>query len=432
MREYRTIDSNFKNCSFKLFLPKVTFVGEYINIDFTVSSRRMDAGFRYIVKNCEIIDKFGVSRIFELNNCSNFSRDIRQMISIDGEKILKSEFSFILNILTKDGESVFVKYFYKKDSQVILKSVSISDITNEEEEYFMSAFRLALERLAIENNEDSYENNAERIDNPDFKDYVKAISDEIDYLKNNGGQLHKVSNGHILSNDSGEHCYLFELEAELYLSDDAPVMLKIGHETVKGKVIVCDGFQIIVSLKKYIGDTVLTGLISVEPWELLKKLKEHINRISESDRIAYKLFYEGPTLADKVAPLETIMRGQDNTIAQAVLNDITVVWGPPGTGKTYTMAQITKKFVQMGKTVLIVSHSNISVDNVVKQISKQFEESGLSDLLSQGKVLRYGHVRDESLDNNTNCVAFKFALSQDSKLNKKYETYSKESKKQIQ
>ena len=44
------------------------------------------------------------------------------------------------------------------------------------------------------------------------------------------------------------------------------------------------------------------------------------------------------------------------------------VWGPPGTGKTYTMSQIAKTYVKQGKTVLIVSHSNVSVDGVVKKI----------------------------------------------------------------
>ena len=53
---------------------------------------------------------------------------------------------------------------------------------------------------------------------------IDYVIPNIDYLKNNGGQLHKVSNGHILSNDSGEHCYSFELEAELYLSDDEDIM----------------------------------------------------------------------------------------------------------------------------------------------------------------------------------------------------------------
>lgn len=44
------------------------------------------------------------------------------------------------------------------------------------------------------------------------------------------------------------------------------------------------------------------------------------------------------------------------------------MWGPPGTGKTYTMAKIAKKYIAQNKSVLIVSHSNVSVDGVIKKL----------------------------------------------------------------
>lgn len=93
------------------------------------------------------------------------------------------------------------------------------------------------------------------------------------------------------------------------------------------------------------------------------------------------------------------------------------------------MAQITKQFVLMGKSVLIVSHSNISVDNVVKQIANQFSKSGLSDIIHQGKILRYGYVRDEELSKNNNCVAFNYTLNKHFDLKNMYSKLSEESKK---
>lgn len=83
----------------------------------------------------------------------------------------------------------------------------------------------------------------------------------------------------------------------------------------------------------------------------------------------------------------------------------------------------------MGKSVLIVSHSNISVDNVVKQIANQFSDNGLSDIISQGKVLRYGYVRDEELSKNNNCVAFNYTLNKYLDLKNRYSKLSEESKK---
>lgn len=219
------------------------------------------------------------------------------------------------------------------------------------------------------------------------------------------------------------------METELYLADDAPVSLIKGIEKFEGKDIVCDGFQIIIALNNNIGETVSSAQISVEPWKLLEKLKEKIKNITEDDRIAWKLFNDGPGLADKTSNPLSVKCGQTVAIEHAPNNDITVIWGPPGTGKTYTMAQITKQFVLMGKSVLIVSHSNISVDNVVKQIANLFSNSELFDIISQGKILRYGYVRDEELSQNSNCVAFNYTLNKHLDLKNRYSLLSEESKK---
>ena len=87
-----------------------------------------------------------------------------------------------------------------------------------------------------------------------------------------------------------------------------------------------------------------------------------------------------------------------------------MIWGPPGTGKTYTMAQIAKEGLQKGKSVLIVAHSNVSVDGVIKQTAAVLRNAGMESLLAEGKVLRYGYVRDEELSKDSFAVAYNYAL----------------------
>ena len=57
----------------------------------------------------------------------------------------------------------------------------------------------------------------------DFDEYVDAIYSEMFFLKNNGGKRYKVIDGNLLTPNSNEYFYSFELESELYLSDDAPI-----------------------------------------------------------------------------------------------------------------------------------------------------------------------------------------------------------------
>ena len=75
------------------------------------------------------------------------------------------------------------------------------------------------------------------------------------------------------------------------------------------------------------------------------------------------------------------------------------VWGPPGTGKTYTMAKIANSYIAQGKSVLIVSHSKVSVDGVIKQVVKMLGTDKQS-VLEDGKILRFGYVRDDELSQN--------------------------------
>lgn len=431
MKKYKSVQQNFSDCPFKVMLPKITVVEPFINIEFSISFIGKSHPVKYMVKECSVTDKLGNIATVNPKGQSNFLGIAKSTAVIDERRLLKSSFTIVITILTMDGDSVDVTYFYERNKPLLLKSIAIADMTEQEKDLFMLEFNAAIEQAEVIGNENTNkkENQHEPPQNHDFDKYVDAISSELFFLKHHGGKKHKVTDGRLLTPNSNEFCYSFELESELYLSDDAPVSVIRGLETVNGTVIVCDGFQIIVSLEHNIGDTVPSAQISVEPWKLLEKLRERVKSIKPDNHIAWKLFHQGPTLAEKTSNVNTVNRGQDIAIKHALEEDITIIWGPPGTGKTYTMAQMTERFVSLGKTVLIVSHSNISVDNVVKQISNQFSNNHLAPILTKGKVLRYGFVRDEELSQNDNCVAFNFALNSHPELKTQYLAISEESKK---
>ena len=69
------------------------------------------------------------------------------------------------------------------------------------------------------------------------------------------------------------------------------------------------------------------------------------------------------------------------------------------------MSQIAKAYVKQGKSVLIVSHSNVSVDGVIKKIV-QILDPDMEQDLRDGKILRYGYVRDEKLSKHPYATSF--------------------------
>lgn len=258
---------------------------------------------------------------------------------------------------------------------------------------------------------------------PPLKDYVNAVFREMYYIRENGGKKHKLTNGRVIVERNDAAYYSFDSESELNLADDSPVTVTVGENDYSGFVFSCDGFRLTVALNANIGNSIPEAAITVEPWKLLQKLGNRLSNITENDRIAIKLFTEGPRLAEK-SPTTDIAKGQENAVKKAEENEITVIWGPPGTGKTYTMSEIARRFLNKGYKILIVSHSNISVDNVIKSIDARLRENGQTAPLERGKVLRYGYVRDNELKKNDNVVSFNRAAMENKDLYNNYVSLS--------
>ncbi|WBW74715.1 DNA polymerase alpha-associated DNA helicase A [Schizosaccharomyces osmophilus] len=52
------------------------------------------------------------------------------------------------------------------------------------------------------------------------------------------------------------------------------------------------------------------------------------------------------------------------------VQELALIHGPPGTGKTHTLVEIIRQLVKKGKRVLVSGASNLSVDNIVDRISQ--------------------------------------------------------------
>jgi DNA polymerase alpha-associated DNA helicase A len=51
-------------------------------------------------------------------------------------------------------------------------------------------------------------------------------------------------------------------------------------------------------------------------------------------------------------------------------NHLSLIHGPPGTGKTHVCVEIINQLVKRGEKVLVCGPSNISVDNLVERLGK--------------------------------------------------------------
>ncbi|WP_433792665.1 AAA domain-containing protein [Actinoplanes sp. CA-252034] len=119
------------------------------------------------------------------------------------------------------------------------------------------------------------------------------------------------------------------------------------------------------------------------PTRLLVKLKEGIAGLKEAG-LAHDLAAGRLTPAPSHPPhVSDFTPAQDAALAACRGRGVHLVWGPPGTGKTRVLAEAIDALVRDGKRVLLVSATNIAVDNALLGAVK-------SKRHRQGHLLRVG------------------------------------------
>ena len=68
---------------------------------------------------------------------------------------------------------------------------------------------------------------------------------------------------------------------------------------------------------------------------------------------------------------------QNLAINRALSGKPMVIWGPPGTGKSQTIANLIATLVARGKSVLFVAEKRAAIDMVIRRL----DSTGLSDLV---------------------------------------------------
>lgn len=97
---------------------------------------------------------------------------------------------------------------------------------------------------------------------------------------------------------------------------------------------------------------------------------------------------EGPPLND----------GQRRAWHACRTRGVHLVWGPPGTGKTMVIAAALQELMAAGKSVLLVSGTNIAVDNALARAAKTIQ-------LMPGQMVRAGNPHlTEIADNHAICL----------------------------
>ncbi|OIK11366.1 DNA helicase [Bacillus sp. MUM 116] len=228
-----------------------------------------------------------------------------------------------------------------------------------------------------------------------IKEWQQTLQNEINYLKKFGSNKLIVLNGRILTNDRA-FSYYFDTLNPLKIPVGSSIRLEWGELKQNGRILSSEGRGIIIALEQSWGEVISEAFLFHDPWELLEQLIQRLDQIKKSKqkRLRVKRLMD-PSMPAK-HPVDKIKSNVHELVLRSKYNPVTFVWGPPGTGKTYTLARVAANKYFQKKRVLILSHSNQAVNVLISEISsfiikmKRFRE---------GDVLRYGFHSGEGMAN---------------------------------
>jgi hypothetical protein len=242
----------------------------------------------------------------------------------------------------------------------------------------------------------------------------EALSHMIDALglevaairKKGGGTQIDLRGGERVGEAEGSWLYRFIVAEDLNLRDDTPVRVTCGQEDVSGVLVSFRDGVLIVALEKDLGPKIAAARLVANDSFLVERLKErleeirggeaHFNR-QASDRVLGLSPVRSADGEPNPAAIQGDGRPNDDqmlAVRRSLGSDTTYVWGPPGTGKTTTLARIVEAHYRAGHSVLLVSNTNIAVDTALERVAERLKGE---PEFHQGLVIRQGPVVKEEL-----------------------------------
>jgi AAA domain len=217
-----------------------------------------------------------------------------------------------------------------------------------------------------------------------MQQWQKALRLEAKEIKENGKHIFPLTNGKRMAVIGEDVYYLFQSPFELSLRDDIPIRLIHNEQEYDGQLVSSLGTHLLIKIQASLGTHVREAELMSAPWELLLTLAERFDDVPRDKQKRIHALLTGKATVKH--PQTENMPSLKEAIYRAWYNKTTYIWGPPGTGKTYTLAHIVAEHYRRRKKVLVLSHSNAAVDVIMLEVAKIMENEW-----KEGQIVRYGY-----------------------------------------
>ena len=244
-------------------------------------------------------------------------------------------------------------------------------------------------------------NNTEKLQNEVYLDgflveFRQALRDEIKEIEKNGLSSIQLKEGHRLYSSSG-FWYQFKIDYLPNIPADTPCKLTIGSEDHDVTVIAFDDSSLTIEAKEELPNTIAEAKLENGTTVLLELLIKRIEKNSTKANTAGQRMMQASNEEIQVVDSNGNISFGDNldvaqieAITSAVCNNMTFIWGPPGTGKTTVISHVISELLSRDRSVLLVSHTNSAVNGAIEKIDEKYYSEHGEREDEQYPILRLG------------------------------------------
>ena len=243
--------------------------------------------------------------------------------------------------------------------------------------------------------------------------FAEGVRAELQALEKKGwAQIYEVHSGQLVeARGPTQGIYTFIIADGTRIPEDSNGRLKIEDSEFSATVVGQQGNIIHLYIEgKTLPHTIHFARLIIDDTALLKKLLEVLQDCSENpaklSSLATSVFHTSTaSIGNKSLP-ETAELGKISELNRDVLerafgSSVTYIWGPPGTGKTFTIAHLVASLIEVGERVLVTSHTHAAVDQALYEAVKT-EENKCGPIsrhpsVKNGKVLRIGITANKKI-----------------------------------
>ncbi|MCE9553993.1 MAG: AAA family ATPase [Planctomycetes bacterium] len=220
-----------------------------------------------------------------------------------------------------------------------------------------------------------------------------------------GRQQFVLEDGRRVATEAKGFSYDFEFSEDANIFEGAKVELVVGGQVEPGYLTAILMGRIIVTLQEDFGEHIHTCILRIDNTALLQALHDRLASIERGEVSGFRADFAASVLRNAVTehpPASGVTwpwripptAQQQRFVELALTNDLSWLWGPPGTGKTAVLSALTRLLYERGKRVLICSNTNRAVDQLIHKLCRNLRETN-DPALEDGRVLRVGRIEDE-------------------------------------